>query len=126
MICNTSAMFIILSVLNVILGAEAASKASDPAYVRCNRECIVERNVCSSDCRLREELSNRMEIMHCLIECNDEYVECEAECACVTKCSSDLKACTSGCNTHPFKNRWDRRQCRHGCIHEDEICQDLC
>lgn len=126
MICNTSAMFIILSVLNVILGAEAASKASDPAYVRCNRECIVERNVCSSDCRLREELSNRMEIMHGLIECNDEYVECEAECACVSKCSSDLKACTSGCNTHPFKNRWDRRQCRHDCIHEDEICQDLC
>lgn len=126
MICNTSAMLIILSVLNVILGAEAASKASDPAYVRCNRECIVERNVCSSDCRLREELSNRMEIMHCLFECNDEYVECEAECACVSKCSSDLKACTSGCNTHPFKNRWDRRQCRHDCIHEDEICQDLC
>lgn len=126
MICNTSAMFIILSVLYVILGAEAASKASDPASVRCNRECIVERNVCSSDCRLREELSNRMEIMHCLIECNDEYVECEAECACVSKCSSDLKACTSGCNTHPFKNRWDRRQCRHDCIHEDEICQDLC
>lgn len=126
MICNTSAMFLVLLLLCFFLGSEADLKASDPAYVICNRECIVERNTCSNDCRLREELSNRVEIMHCLIECNDEYVECEAECTCVSKCSRDLKACTSRCNTHPFQNRWDRRQCRQDCIHEDEICQDLC
>lgn len=108
MICNILVMFIIFFVLYVIFGVEVVFKVLDFVYVRCNRECIVERNVCFSDCCLWEEFFNRMEIMYCLIECNDEYVECEVECVCVFKCFSDFKVCISGCNIYFFKNWWDR------------------
>lgn len=124
--CNTSAMVLVISVAYFILATATASYAGDAAYVRCNRECIMERNTCSNDCRLREEQTNRVEIVLCLTECKDEYVECEAECSCVSRCSTERKNCISKCNTHPFQTRWNRRQCRMDCQYEGEVCQDLC
>lgn len=108
------------------IGVETAPHASDPAYVKCTRECTVEKNNCSIECRLLEDINNKPEVMSCLVECKDEYIECDIECSCISRCSRDLRGCIEQCDSHPFQSAWDMSECKEDCHHEEEVCQDLC
>lgn len=100
----------------------------EKAYRKCEKKCLVERDMCSVQCRMKriKNFRRKMRIINCLSECGRDFLECEGECACFSTCAREKLGCQYSCQWYPFLHRWNRRQCRQECYHENEYCRDIC
>lgn len=98
------------------------------AFRNCERKCLIKRDTCSLRCRMKriKNFRRKMRIIGCLSECGRDYIECEGECACSATCARERLGCQFSCQWYPFISRWNRKQCREECYHENEYCRDIC
>lgn len=82
----------------------------------CEHQCFPYRIKCHSDCR-RDYLSNsfKEKFKACSEKCEWYFNDCDDECECRAINVRERAGCEQICQTHPYLDEWNRRQCMIEC-----------
>lgn len=82
----------------------------------CEHQCFPYRIKCHSDCR-RDYLSNsfKEKFKACSEKCEWYFNDCDDECECRATNIRERAGCEKICQTHPYLDEWNRRQCMIEC-----------
>lgn len=82
----------------------------------CEHQCFPFRIKCHNDCR-RDYLSNsfKEKFKACSEKCEWYFNDCDDECECRATNVRERAGCEHICQTHPYLDEWNRRQCMLEC-----------